>query len=107
VKARARFPKASPGRLKPKGVSSGWRIKTLPERQGLSEGRNPRNRGLLGRPSASAMGLPVGGTVGGVKPGVMSRGPFGRRRLRRVNPKSAAGAKQNRRGIEGRKPSRG
>jgi len=33
--------------------------------------------------------------------------PFGRRKLRRVNPRSAAGAKQNRRGIEGSKPSRG
>jgi len=93
VKTRARFPKASPGRLKPKGVSSGWRTKTPSGRQGLSEGRNPRNRGLLGRPSASAMGLPVGGTVCGVEPGVMTRGPSGRRKLRRVNPKSAAGVK--------------
>jgi hypothetical protein len=32
---------------------------------------------------------------------------LGRRKLRRVNPKSAAGVKQNRHGAEGRKPSRG
>jgi hypothetical protein len=35
------------------------------------------------------------------------RQPSRRRKLRRVNPMSAAGVKQNRQGIDGRKPSRG
>jgi len=40
-------------------------------------------------------------------PGGNARRPFERRTLRRVNPMSAAGVKENRHGIEGRKPSRG
>jgi hypothetical protein len=35
------------------------------------------------------------------------REPCGRRKLRRVNPKSAAGVKQNRHGLGGSKPPRG
>jgi len=35
------------------------------------------------------------------------RQPFERGNLRRANPRSAAGVKKNRQGIEGRKPPRG
>jgi len=71
------------------------------------KGKNPETAAYLGRPNASATGAPIGETVGGFILGVMPRIPFGRRKLRRVNPMSAAGVKQNRHGIEGRKPSRG
>jgi len=56
---------ASPGRPKPKGASSGRRINLPSRRQELSEGSRPRNRGLSGRPVASAAGTPAGETVSG------------------------------------------
>jgi hypothetical protein len=48
VKARSRPAPGNPRRAKPKGASSGWRTKPSFNRQGLSEGSNPRNRGLFG-----------------------------------------------------------
>jgi hypothetical protein len=51
---------ADPRRVNPKGVSSGRRSKTSSGRQGFPEGSKPGNRGLLGRPSASAVGIPLG-----------------------------------------------
>jgi hypothetical protein len=67
----------------------------------------PRNRGLRGRPSAWQVVPPAGGTVRGSRRYGNVRRPRGGRKLRRVNPRSAAGVKESRRGIEGRKPSRG
>jgi hypothetical protein len=46
-------------------------------------------------------------TVGGFLPAERPARPLGRGNLRRVNPRSAAGVKQNRHGIRGSKPSRG
>jgi len=71
------------------------------------KGEIPGTAAYLGRPNASATGAPIGETVGGLIWGEYLRIPFGRRKLRRVNPMSAAGVKQNRHGIEGRKPPRG
>jgi hypothetical protein len=98
---------AGPRREKPKGASSGWRAKHTLGRQGLLRGSKPRNRGLPSRPCVSAQGIPVSETVGGCSRVETPRLPLERRRLRRVNPMSAAGAKQNRQGLAGRKPSRG
>ena len=92
---------------KPKGVTSDRRAKPLSDRQGLSGGLNPRNRGLLGRPFASAAGAPTGETVRGIIQALIRRIPSERGKLRRVNPMSAAGMKQDRHGTEGSKPSRG
>jgi hypothetical protein len=107
VKAWARFSRANPGRAKPPGVSSGWRTKPSSGRQELWEGSKPRNRGPLGRPTASAVGVPMGETVGGCIRVVTPPIPLEREMLRRANPMSAAGAKQNRHGFEGRKPPGG
>jgi hypothetical protein len=107
VKPRSRFPPKYPKRAKPKGASSDERAKHMTRRQGLLQGSKPRNRGLLGRPVASAMGKPVGKTVGGCFQVVTRRIPCERAKLRRVNPRSAAGAKENRHGTEGSKPPRG
>jgi hypothetical protein len=77
-----------------------------------------RSPGTLGRAKAQKPG-PIGParrfgggdtarlTVCGFFRVVTPRIPSERGNLRRVNPKSAAGVKQNRRGTEGRKPSRG
>jgi len=78
---------------KPKGVTSDRRAKPLSGRQGLLEGLNPRNRGLLGRPFASAAGAPTGETVRGIIQALIRRIPSERGTLRRVNPRSAAGMK--------------
>jgi len=48
VKVRAKSPMASPGRLKPKGASSGRRTNPSSNRQELLEGSRPRNCGLSG-----------------------------------------------------------
>jgi hypothetical protein len=67
----------------------------------------PRNRGLLSRLYASASGISAGETVGGFFQAETPGKPFARRKLRRVNPRSAAGVKKNRHGTEGSKLSRG
>jgi len=98
---------AGPGRAKPKGASSDWPAKHGLDRQGLSEGAKPRNRESLARirlPSGT-LGRRLKRYVGST--GGKPRLPFARRKLRRVNPMSAAGVKQNRRGVEGSKASRG
>jgi hypothetical protein len=85
--------------------------KQPPNCQALPEGSKPRNRGLSGRSGdrcfATTAGKPLGETVGGSVRIVIVRIPSGRGNLRRVNPRSAAGTKQDRRGFEGSKPSRG
>jgi hypothetical protein len=107
AKPRSRLSRENPRRVKPKGAASGWRAKHTSGRQGLSKGSKPRNRGLSGRPAASAARATTGETVGGCFRAVTRRIPFERGRLRRANPRSAAGVKQNRHGTAGRKPSRG
>jgi hypothetical protein len=57
---------------------------TLRRRQGLLEGSKPRNRGLVGRPSAAAREQPAGETVRGFIRAETRRVPFGRRKLRRA-----------------------
>jgi hypothetical protein len=98
-----RFLPENPRRAKPMGGSSGRRAKPPIGCQELLGGSKPRNRDLLGRPTASAAGTMVGRTVCGFIRVVTLRIPTGRRNLRRVNPKSAAGAKKNRQGIAGSK----
>ena len=92
---------AGPRGANPKGASGDARVNHTFRRQGLPEGLKPRNRNLSSRPAprcgytARRNGrwvLPLG-KRGGYLPG--------RRKLRRVNPMSAAGAKQNRRGSRG------
>jgi hypothetical protein len=63
---------------KPKGASSGRRANPSSGRQGLSKGSKPRSRGLLGRPTASAAGIPTGRTASGCIRVVTPRIPFER-----------------------------
>jgi len=68
----------------------------------------PRNRGPQGRASCLGRWLHLREeTVSGCVEAETLRRLPGRRKLRRVNPRSAAGVRQNRRGIEGSKPPRG
>jgi hypothetical protein len=107
VKAWSRWSPECPGRGKPKGASCGYRAKTVSIRQGFPQRAEPRNRGPSGRPIASAKGT----TTGANGKWDFPDGNVGRTlrevKLRRVNPRSAAGVKQNRRGVRGSKPSRG
>jgi hypothetical protein len=97
----------NPGRAKPKGASGGRRANHTLDHKGLSEGSKPRNRSPPAWLAASAARIPLGETVGGSAwTGTFSQ-PSGRRKLRRVNPMSAARMKQGGQGFEGRKPSRG
>jgi hypothetical protein len=107
VKARSRFSGARLGRGKPRGAAGGRRTNTTLGRQGLLQGAKPRNRGLPGRSVVSAAETTAGKTVCGGFPVATPGLPCVRRKLRRANPMSAAGAKQNRQGTEGRKPPRG
>ena len=65
VKARVRLSLEDPEREKPKGAAGDRRAKHPLDREGLLEGSKPRNRGLLGRPIASAAGATAGKTVCG------------------------------------------
>jgi hypothetical protein len=56
VKARPRLPRENPGRGKPTGGAGERRAKPPLHHKALSEGLKPRNRGLSGRPGASAAG---------------------------------------------------
>lgn len=67
----------------------------------------PSNRALPGRPNTSVFGSTVRRTVSRPSWAETFLMPFKRRKLQRVNPKSAVGAKQNRHGFEGSKTSRG
>jgi len=107
AKSRTRFSRANPNRANPKGAASGSRANPAVGRQELSKGLKPRSRGLPGRPAATATRRTAGKTACGFIRAVTRRIPSERRKLRRANPTSAAGAKQNRQGIAGRKPSRG
>jgi len=74
--------------------------------QGTSGRHGPSIRGSSGRSDASAAEIPLSqrrGFIAAEKVVVAS----GRGNLRRVNPRSAAGVKQNRPGVRGSKPSRG
>jgi len=57
------------------------------------KGQNPGTASLLSRPGASASGIQAGWNGTWVLPPETSGKPFLRRKLRRVNPMSAAGAK--------------
>jgi hypothetical protein len=83
------------------------RANHAPARKGLSEGSKPRSRGLAGRVVAPATAVPAGETAGGFFRAETRRKPFERGKLRRVNPRSAAGTKQGRHGLGRSKPSRG
>jgi hypothetical protein len=108
VKARSRLLPQSPGRVKPMGASSGRRVKSPSFARDSWKGRNPEAAACWAGPSRLVeTGAPIGETAGGFFRAETLGIPSGRRKLRRVNPTSAAGVKQNRHGIEGRKPSRG
>jgi len=107
VKARSRLLVDGPRRVKPKGAASGWCANHVTGCQGLSKGLKPRNRGPRAGRSSRRAAQPSGKTVSGCFRAVTCRIPFERGKLRRVNPRSAAGVKQNRQGPEGSKPSRG
>jgi hypothetical protein len=104
----ARSSRANPGRAKPMGAAGVRRAKHVLGREGLSKGARPRNRGSCGPASPlRRMVERAGETVCGSVAAETWWTPFGRRKLRRVNPRSAAGMKQDRQGFGGRKPSRG
>jgi len=98
---------AGPRGANPMGGAGSRRLKNPYGCKALSEGTNPetaaRQAGLAllsGRDNA-------GSTVCGFLTAERLLRPSGRGNLRRVNPTSAAGVKQNRHGIRGSKPSRG
>ena len=75
--------------------------------KGLSEGLKPRSRGLAERVVTPVTARPSRETAGGFFRTETFRKPSERGRLRRVNPRSAAGTKQGRHGFGRSKPSRG
>lgn len=90
------------------GAASGRRANRVVDRQGLAEGPKPGNRGPSCRPAASAARIIDGRNGTRVQSGGKRRDdPRRGERSEGENPKSAAGAKQNRPGIEGSKPSGG
>lgn len=95
------------GGMKPRGASGARRAHTAAVVRGLPSRVKPRSRGPAGRPVASATGNNAGGNGRWVLRDGNGPVPRGRRKLRRVNPRSAAGTKQGRRGFEESKPSRG
>jgi hypothetical protein len=97
---------ANPERAKPKGAASGRYANHVCAVRDSRKGQNPGTAACRAGP-VFRTGYTGGRNGKWVLPGGNVRIPFARRKLRRVNPMSAAGAKQNRRGIEGRKPSRG
>jgi len=73
-----------------------------------SVGLKPRNRSSPSRPlHLACKGIQASERYVGSSEPETARWPAERRKLRRANPRSAAGAKQNRHGFEGSKPSRG
>jgi hypothetical protein len=72
-----------------------------------SQRYEPGNRRSSGRSGALCGGIKRRANGTQVLPGRKAADACGRGNLRRVNPKSAAGVKQNWHGIRGRKPSRG
>jgi hypothetical protein len=89
------------------GGAGGCRLKNPYGCKALPEGANPetevRQAGLALFSGRDNAGLKVCGFLAAER---LLR-PAGRGNLRRVNPTSAAGVKQNRHGIRGSKPSRG
>jgi len=101
-KPGSRRSQEGPGRVENPGEHPAVRpANHTPFREGLSEGSKPRSRALAGRVAAPATTVPTGETAGGFIRAETSRRPFERGTLRRVNPRSAVGAKQTRRGPEG------
>jgi hypothetical protein len=98
---------SSPGRAKPKGATSGRCAKHIPVARDSRKGQSPETAARRAGPCTSC--VRVYRRVNGrwVLPDGNGRIPCERRKLRRANPRSAAGAKQNRQGFEGSKPSRG
>jgi hypothetical protein len=86
---------------------AGGRANHAPTSKGLSEGSKPRSRGLAERVVAPVTATPSRETAGGFFRTETFRKPSERGRLRRVNPRSAAGTKQGWHGLGRSKPSRG
>jgi hypothetical protein len=97
----------NPGRENPRGASGGGGAKPIVHRSEPSAGTKPRNRGLCG----PVRRFGVGNNHRRNGRWVLSDGnvwiPGERSGFEGENPRSAAGAKQNRRGFEGRKPPGG
>jgi hypothetical protein len=112
AKSRPRLPVEALEGAKPKGAASGQCAKPMRavrhSRKGQSPGTAAHRAGSARAPSGAAARVYrwvkryVGASVAETQ-----RIPSERGKLRRVNPMSAAGVKQNRRGTEGSKPSRG
>jgi len=96
-----------PRGTKPKGGASGCRLKPPHGHKALSRGTNPGIAALrAGPPLWRWNNHGAKRYVGSPQPKRL-RVPPERGNLRRVNPRSAAGAKQHRHGIRGSKPPRG
>jgi hypothetical protein len=107
AKSRARPRLEGPRRVKPKGAASFRLINSVPETRDSRKGQSPeaaaRRAGPpLRRRDNRREKRHVGPTAAETR-----WQPSGRRKLRRVNPKSAAGVKQNRHGLGESKASRG
>jgi hypothetical protein len=98
---------ACPGRENPKGASGDARAKTRGASRGtLGRVKAQKPRSVEPAP-ASAGKYQTGQRYVGSSSRKRGDSPPERSKLRRVNPMSAAGMKQNRPGFEGSKPSRG
>jgi len=98
---------AGPKGANPMGGASGPRLKTPCGRQALSEGVDPGTEACRAGLTLRRRKYRWAERYVGSSPVETPRTPSERGNLRRVNPRSAAGVKQNRRGIRGSKPSRG
>jgi hypothetical protein len=107
AKARSRLTLADPRRAKPMGAASGRRRKTASDARDSRKGQSPGTAARRAGPTPSATVATAGKTVSGSFRAETRRIPCGRGKLRRANPRSAAGVKQNRHGLGGSKPPRG
>jgi hypothetical protein len=82
-------------------------LNTRPAARHSQEDQNPETEAYRAGPALRRRETPLGRTVGGLIRAETHRKPLERGNLRRGNPMSAAGVKENRHGMAGRKPSRG
>jgi len=92
---------SGPGRAKPKGATSARCAKHTPFARNSWKGQSPGTAARRAGPCTSVRGYTGEWNGRWVLPDGNGRIPFERRRLRRVNPMSAAGTKQDRHGSKG------
>jgi hypothetical protein len=107
VKPRTRLSLADPKRAKPKGAASGRRVKPRPTARDSRKGQSPGTAARWAGPALRRRDYRRVKRYVGPSAPETRRIPSERGKLRRANPMSAAGVKQNRHGLGGSKPPRG